>query len=417
MRLIEWISFYLASLIKKPFKIGMISYYYPYNSNVFNNGVAIHSYYLSRELAKLGCDVHVFTKGDSIINPTEYLGNGRVVIHPINVDFNNNIEDAVAAKRMKYFMFDNKVITGISRENARRRFDIIHTHGWLTAGAFVSKFLGNIKWAHTFHAVEKNRLKFMSEDDKKYFALAEWVESTIKHADALISVSQALQDEVAQSYSLENQKNFYVPNGVDADLFRPSPSPANMNEKGILCVGRFSLEKGIDFVPRIAESVLRHRPDTKFTVVAAEEKLPSLEKVKIAMNTLEDSYPGRFLWIKQKLGREEMAKLYNQSAIYIQPSRYESFGLCVLEAMACGKPVVCSNTGGLPEVVGDAGLISQPDGKAFVRNILTLLDNPETYNKYAKAAVKRASQFTWPKIASDMLFLYKKISSSDLQSK
>jgi len=417
MRLIEWISFYLASLIKKPFKIGMISYYYPYNNNVFNNGVAIHSFYLSRELAKLGCDVHVFTKGDSIMNQTEYLGNGRIVIHSVNVEFNHNIGDAVAAKRMKYFIFDNKVITGISKENARHKFDIIHTHGWLTAGAFVSKFLGNIKWAHTFHAVEKNRLKFMSEDEKKYFALAEWVESTIRHADALISVSQALQDEVVQSYSLENQKSFYVPNGVDIDLFKPSPSSANINEKGILCVGRFSLEKGIDFIPRIAESVLRHRPDTKFTVVAAEEKLPSLEKVKIAMNTLEDQYPGRFIWIKQKLGREELAKLYNQSAIYIQPSRYESFGLCVLEAMACGKPVVCSNTGGLPEVVGDAGLISQPDGKAFVRNILTLLDNPETYSKYSKAAVKRASQFTWSKAASDILFLYKKIASSDPQSK
>ena len=404
----EWAIYFIKSIFKKPFKIGLISYYYPEDFSKTNSGVAVHSYYLSRELTKLGCEVHVFSKWDKNKIKKEYIGDGKLVIHRINPEFDCPISDSVMKKRMSYFIFDNKIINEITKEDARRKFDIIHTHGWLTAGAFISKYLNDVKWIHTFHAVEKNRLRFMSKDEKKYFKIARWVESTINYADALVVVSQALKKEVLNSYPVKEDKISYIPNGVDISLFHPENSLTN--DKTILYIGRFSLEKGINLIPKIAKEVLEKNKEARFVIVAADSKIPSFGKIEKGFDELAKKYKERFVIYNSYVNREELARLYNKSIIYLQPSVYESFGLCVLEAMACGKAVIVSNRGGLPEVVGNAGLIVPLNDRAFSKQILRLLEDYRLRERYGRRAVERAKLFVWEKIALKTLDLYKKIS-------
>lgn len=408
IKFLESIIYSLSSLLKKPFKVGLVTYYYPENKKSFNNGVAVHTYYLSRELAKLGLEIHVFAKGEKNNKKTEYIGEGKLITHRINTKFETSIKDNVIQKRISYFIFDNKIINEITKEHSRERFDMVHTHGWLTAGAFISKYFNDIKWIHTFHALEKNRLKFMSSDEKKYFQIAQWMESTINYADALITVSDKLKTEVMQNYPIKSEKINYIPNGVDLEIFKEDNT--SLDNKNVLYIGRFSLEKGIDLLPKIIRKVLEKNNEIKFVVVASDKTtIPSLKKIKNEFENLKEKYGDRFMWYRDTMGREEIGELFKQSLIYIQPSRYEAFGLTVLEAMACEKAVIVSNRGGLPEIVENAGIVLPLKTNLFVKGILKLTEDLKLRERYGRRGLEKAKLFAWDDIAKKTFELYKKI--------
>ena len=101
----------------------------------------------------------------------------------------------------------------------------------------------------------------------------------------------------------------------------------------------------------------------------------------------------------EPLGRvsdEELRDLYRSAAVYVDPTRYEGFGYGVLEAMACGTPVVASNATSIPEVVGDAGLLCAPGSvDAFADAIRALLDDPKRRVELRARGLERAARFTW----------------------
>ncbi len=400
----------LKGLLKKPFKVGLITYYYP-EKNKINNGVAIHTYYLSRELAKLGCEVHVFTKSEKNSLKKEYIGEGKIVIHRIETKFNFPIADMVVRRRIEYFIFDNKIINEVTKENEHERFNIIHTHGWFTAGAFISKYFTNVKWVHTFHSLEKDRMKFLPKEEKKYFKIIKWMESTIEYADGLIAVSKKLKEDIIKQHPTKEKDTYYIPNGVDIEIFKPENIPSKYNT--ILCITRFTTVKGIDLIPKIAIKVLTKDPKSKFVIVVADENiLDSLEKTKQQIETLEKTYPERFIWHRKSIERKDLAKMYNESSIYIQPSRWDSFPTTVLEAMACGKAVICSNKGGMPEMVENAGIIIPFNSNVFAKNILRLLEDYKIRERYGKRATKKVQKFSWDLIANQTLDLYKAVTKT-----
>ncbi|RKX59156.1 MAG: hypothetical protein DRP29_05185 [Thermodesulfobacteriota bacterium] len=403
--------FGLKSLLNRPYKIGILSYHYPQKGKSFN-GVAIHVSYLAKELAKLGCDVHIFTKGDSKHIHKEHYNQGRIVVHNLRVNSPSTLQNPVMNKRFIYALFDNEVISEVTKEHNHEKFDIIHTHGWLTSGAFIVKHLNNVKWAHTFHALEKNRLKFMSKEEREYYNVAQWIESNVNHADSLIAVSNHLKEEVLKNYPVKRNKVVYIPNGVDLEVFNPK---GNSQDKKILYVGRFSMEKGIDLVPKVIRKVLETNKEVKFQIIAPliEGMPPSAEKVKKEFEKLSEDFPERFLWIKELVGREDLAKLYNECCIFIQPSRYEAFGLTTMEAMACGKAVITSNKGALPEVVENAGKSIPLNSGLFAKEILSLLDDYRLRERYGRRGIEKAKQFSWKKVAEQMLENHKNITEKE----
>ena len=92
----------------------------------------------------------------------------------------------------------------------------------------------------------------------------------------------------------------------------------------------------------------------------------------------------------------DLHALYGESALFLFPSLYEGFGLPVLEAMAAGLPVVCSNTSSMPEVLGDTGLTFNPhDVRAGCKAVLQILRDGDAARKLSEAAYQRAREFTW----------------------
>ena len=103
----------------------------------------------------------------------------------------------------------------------------------------------------------------------------------------------------------------------------------------------------------------------------------------------------------------DLPALYSAAAIFAYPSLYEGFGLPVLEAMACGTPVIGANVSSVPEVIGDAGLLVDPlDVDAIAAGLIGLLKDASARDAFLRLGLERAAQFTWEKAARQLLSIY-----------
>jgi len=406
---------------KKPLKLAMISYYYPTQRNKAVSGVAIYTYFISRELAKLGCNVHVFTSSEKESRISKYkIGKGSLTVHEISVFSKNKERNSVIQKRINYLDFENKIPKEISKENKKGKFDLVNTNGWLTSGAFMAKEFLDVKWIHTFHAIEIRRENMMAHEEKKYINLYEWIERTIKHADHFISVSESLKNEIMKTYNIDSNKISVIPNGVDLNTFKSQKVNRkrygfNKKQKIIMTVSRCSKEKGIETLIESIPYILEKDENTAFLLI-----IPKINKIKIGtyivfkenLKKIINKYKNRIKLIPNPVSQKTLSKFYNIADIYIQPSLYESFGITILEAMACGKAIVASDCGGIPEIVfnGYNGFLVRPNNiEELIENIFKIFNNPELKRKLERNSINFVQKYDWKLIGKQTLNLYEKI--------
>lgn len=385
----------LLDILSKPkMKIALISYYY---NKPTTSGVGIHVQNLAKALFKHNCKVHVFCSG---YEDAVYKEEG-ITVHAIG-EIVMPVGDKFCKKRLDYDIFESEVVKEIIRENEKQKFDIIHTHGALTKAAFIIKKVYGTKWIHTFHAIEKLRTEELSKEEKQFADLISWIESTVNYCDGTIFVSNELLKEGIKHYKIKYKK--VIPNGVDLELFSYAP----IKKKNVLFVGRFSKEKGIDLFPKIIPEIMSVN-NTTLTIVCPHKGLGGeLKEIRESLQKQQDTYKERLIIIEKPQVQEVIRKLYKNCQVYIQPSKYESFGLCILEAMATGRPVIAFNVGGIPEVIGNEGFIVK-NTKELIYKIKELLNNKEQCIIIGKRAAQRAKKFDWNIIAKKTIEFYNEV--------
>ena len=182
----------------------------------------------------------------------------------------------------------------------------------------------------------------------------------------------------------------------------------------LLFVGRLQPSKGIDTLLRAAADIRRDYPDVCVLVVGGGlDDRDELETAELnRLQTLGDRLGLRNVHYVKAQPQEALARYYAAADVFVMPSHYESFGMVVLEAMACGTPVVASEVGGLPSTVihGDSGLlVPSGDWRAFAQAISRLLASPHLQRAMRQAGPERARAFAWPHVVENNVRLYRRL--------
>lgn len=230
------------------------------------------------------------------------------------------------------------------------------------------------------------------------------VRRSVKKAAAVLTVSEFSRSELCTTYGLEQDRVFVTPNGVDPSFLDVGRSPAESAAAQVATPSPYVLFVGA-LQPRkdpvcAVEALALSDPDLHL-VLAGPDK-GSADAVIDAATRLRVRDRVQLLG---HVDKPRLASLYRHAACVVLPSRYEGFGLPVLEAMAIGTPVVAAATSSIPEVAGDAAILVEP------RNPAALAGGIERAfadrDRLVDAGLKRARAFTWASTARLTLDAYR----------
>ncbi len=167
-----------------------------------------------------------------------------------------------------------------------------------------------------------------------------------------------------------------------------------------LTVGGYDWRKNLPTTLR-AFARVKEKSRNGYGMVVVEERMACPEGTEALIEQLGIAEQVVFTGAVSDL---DLRALYSGALALVFPSRYEGFGLPVVEAMACGTPVICSRAGSLPEVAWEAALYVDPeDGEGLAANMLRLTEEPELCRKLSAEGRARAAQFSWPVAAAEIL--------------
>lgn len=235
----------------------------------------------------------------------------------------------------------------------------------------------------------------------------------IRRADRIISVSEYTKGDLAERLKIDPERIDVVHNGVDHELFRPleTPGPERYGlgdrDKTLLYVGSKHPRKNVGLVIQAMAQVAREFPQSVLILAGP----PGTHDQEAAIDALiQDKDLAAHVVRIGFLSLEDLISLYNLSCVFVYPSLSEGFGLPPLEAMACGCPVVVSDATSLPEVVGDGGILVDPeDVEGWVHAITAVLKDDALREELRQRGLARAARFSWERAAEETIRVYEKL--------
>jgi glycosyltransferase involved in cell wall biosynthesis len=243
---------------------------------------------------------------------------------------------------------------------------------------------------------------------------------TIKQAAKIITVSEFSRQRISKVFGVDPDDITVTPEAAE-DCFRPinrDAARAQVAEKlrisgpYLLHVGDWHPRKNQVGLIRAFRELLAAHPDLPHKLVLTGKRTWFARRVldEIRRSGLEER-----IVLTDFVDDDILPALYNAADVFIFPSFYEGFGLPALEAMACGRPVVCSETTALPEVVDGAALLFDPHSiREQMRAVSDLLLDKELYARMEKKSLQRAACFDWRDTARRTLDVYAEVASNGL---
>lgn len=224
-----------------------------------------------------------------------------------------------------------------------------------------------------------------------------------RDADQVIAISGHAYDQLTTSYGLDEDDVVMIPHGVDTDWFYPREEqhPAvNEVQTTLLYVGRLGARKGLDLALRALAEV--DNESIEFLIAGTGRHEETLRELAQELGIAEQV---RFLGY---VPDEELPVLYSSADVFVLPSRYEGFGLVLLEAMACGTPVIGADAGGIPTAVkdGQVGNTVTREVEAITEVFTSVLKKPEEWTIMAVQSCDYAKRNSWQKVTTEVESLY-----------
>ena len=400
-----------------------------YRGNMYCGGQGIYLYYLSRALAELGHELHVLV-GPPLASPMPWAEVHEIENHnffmvnegwlpkdnPMAIWRPWNLFE-FALTRFGFFpeMFAYsfrafREISRLTRESGP--FDIIHDNQCLGYGLIAMKGFGCPVLSTVHHPLAIDRKEsfwqtegFKAKAKRVIYYPPIMQKIVTRNLDRVVTVSEISADAIEEAYGTPRSEIRVIYNGVDTDNFRPSENGFNKKCSNLIFVGNTEdRKKGIMYLLR---ALTKLPEDISLICVNGGAPRHLYAQELVERLDIEDrvTFTGR-------LPVEKVGEKYREADIAVVPSLFEGFGLPAAEAMASGLPVVSTDGGALPEVVGKDGksaiLVPARSSSAIASAVMDLIGNPERRKKMGIEARKRAlDKFTWKNAAEEMVEVYK----------
>lgn len=235
----------------------------------------------------------------------------------------------------------------------------------------------------------------------------------LRKSAAIIAVSEATKNDLIETFSISPDKVHVVYNGCDFDRFHDSIDSMPVLERLGIAGNRYFLFVG---------SILRHKNivrlvqafaclNTNMSLVIAgsckdQDYLEEVMNASVGLGT------GRVQYLKY-VPDDELPSLYSGAKAFVLPSLHEGFGVPIIEAMACGTPVITSNCSAMPEVAGDAAILVDPYSVESIADAMRkIIEDPEYADSLRRAGLERVKTFSWSYSAQKLYDVCKMVSGT-----
>ncbi len=357
-------------------------------------GIGNYVYGLSTKLIEKGCKVTVITRGDwnrtqrEVIDSIEVIRVRFIPLYPIYIHL--------------HAIFVNEIFKLLEPD-----IDIVHVHTPLSP--FINTSLPIITTIHTpmltdTRSIEVNDMRALIEELMGRYISFPIESRLLKRADMVTTVANSVAEELRE-YELDPEEVTVIGNGVDEKIFAPLKN--KNGEKYIFFVGRLGYRKGLFDLIECGRYICEKYQDVNF-IIAGDGMLKDDLQMKVRELKLES----RFIF-KGHISKTELIHLYQNATIHVLPSHYEGLPTVILEAMACGLPVVATAISGNLDVIENYrnGLLVPPKSPIeLAKAISILLENENLRLDLGKAARKTIEEkFTWDIISTKILQCYESL--------
>ncbi len=297
-------------------------------------------------------------------------------------------------------------------------YDLIHDNQSLSYGMLRIQEMGLPLVTTVHHPITSDlRIALMAARNpwqrllvRRWHSFLNMQRKVIKQLHNVVTVSDCSRQDIARDFGLQPAGIGLVHNGIDTEMFRPLPEVERRPLRLMATCSADQPLKGLRYLLRAYAALLEDYPALELLVVSKPKPGGKTEKLL------------RFLGITDRvrfvdnISTEQMVRYYAEATIAVVPSVYEGFGLPAGEAMACGVPVISTDGGALPEVVGDAGVIVPARSvDALATAIDALLRDPARREALSLAGKRRIDEtFCWNVCAREMADYYRRVLQTSL---
>lgn len=306
------------------------------------------------------------------------------------------------------------------------RYDVIHAHYWLSGWvAELSRRYWNTPFVQMFHTTAHMKNAVSAKADYETEQRLRIEKRLLQLANGIIAANPDERADLIWRMGVATEKVCVIPPGVDLELFRPLDRAEARTRIGggtarpvVLFVGRIDPIKGIDTLVDAAQLLLGRESLAKrpiFTIVGGDldNGTPTGPLAKVADAVAERGLSSDFLLLGSQ-PQDQLPWFYSAADVVAVPSRYESFGLVAVEALACGAPVVASRAGGLRFTIdeGESGLLVKPQSpEALANGLEAVLGDERLRASMASNARPSVVRYDWSAIAEQVMHVYRRLAA------